>query len=138
MDAQVGLRLCCLRATKSGFTVSAKHVKRLMIWGNDCLTRPVDKLVLQTENTHLKCHITQHFTRVCIVSKVRKMAKIRNRYNPVPHLTNDITRESDKTQLNIPYESQEVSFFKNKCRCCHYSFDLFFFNWFYLRHYTCS
>ena len=28
--------------------------------------------------------------------KVRKMAKIRNRYNQVPHLTRDTTWESDK------------------------------------------
>ena len=38
--------------------------------------------------------------------KVRKTAKIRNRYNKVPHLTKDTTWESDKKkQLNITYES---------------------------------
>ena len=41
--------------------------------------------------------------------KVRKVAKIRNRYNQVPHLNQDTTWESDKTQLNITNESQEVS-----------------------------
>ena len=40
---------------------------------------------------------------------VRKAAKIRNRYNQVPHLTKDTTWESDKTQLNITNKSQEVS-----------------------------
>ena len=31
--------------------------------------------------------------------KVRKAAKIRNRYNQVPHLTQDITLESDKNTI---------------------------------------
>ena len=34
-------------------------------------------------------HCTSHY-------KVRKVAKIRNRYNQVPHLTQDTTWESDK------------------------------------------
>ena len=41
--------------------------------------------------------------------KVRKAAKFRNRYNQVPHLTQDTKWESDKTQLNITNKSQEVS-----------------------------
>ena len=41
--------------------------------------------------------------------KVRKAAKIRNRYNQVPHLTQGTIWESDKTQLNITHKSQEVS-----------------------------
>ena len=43
--------------------------------------------------------------------KVKKGAKIRNRYNQVLHLTKDTTWESDKTQLNITVESQEDSLF---------------------------
>ena len=43
------------------------------------------------------------------VKKVRKATKIRNRYNQVPHLTQDTTWESDKTQLNITNKSKEVS-----------------------------
>ena len=41
--------------------------------------------------------------------KVRKGAKIRNRYNQAPHLTQDTTWVSDKTQLNITNKRQEVS-----------------------------
>ena len=41
--------------------------------------------------------------------KVRKAANIKNRYNQVPHLTQDIIWESDRTQLNITNKSQEVS-----------------------------
>ena len=37
------------------------------------------------------------------------MAKIRNQYNQVPHLTKDTTRESNKTTINITNKSQEVS-----------------------------
>ena len=41
--------------------------------------------------------------------KVRNAKENRNRYNQLPHLTQDTTWESDKTQLNITNESQEVS-----------------------------
>ena len=41
--------------------------------------------------------------------KARKAAKIRNRYNQVPHVTQDTTWESEKTQLKITNTSQEVS-----------------------------
>ena len=44
--------------------------------------------------------------------KVRKTAKVRNRYNQAPHLTQDITWESDENTIkhHIP-EIQEVSSF---------------------------
>ena len=42
--------------------------------------------------------------------KLRKLAKIRNRYAQVPHLTKDTTWENEKKkQLKITNESQEVS-----------------------------
>ena len=41
--------------------------------------------------------------------KVRKMAKIRKRYNQVPHLTQDTTWESNKNTINITNKSQEAS-----------------------------
>ena len=42
--------------------------------------------------------------------KVNKETKIRNRYNQVPHLTKDITRESDKNTIkHHTQESKEVS-----------------------------
>ena len=47
-----------------------------------------------------------------LIQKVRKNAKIRNRYNQVPHLAQDITWESDKnTRKYHIQESQEVSHF---------------------------
>ena len=39
--------------------------------------------------------------------KVRKTAKIRNRYNQVPHLTQDTTWESDK--ITIKHHKQKQS-----------------------------
>ena len=36
--------------------------------------------------------------------KVRKKARIRNQYNQAPHLTQDTTQESDKTQYNTTYK----------------------------------
>ena len=49
-------------------------------------------------------------TRVMIGLKVRKRAKIRNRYNQAPHLTQD-TYGKVKSQLDIRNESPEVSSF---------------------------
>ena len=42
-------------------------------------------------------------------SEVRKVAKIRNQYNQVPHLTKDTNGKVTKTQLNIINKSQDVS-----------------------------
>ena len=46
-----------------------------------------------------------HFTG----SKVRKRAKIRNRYSQAPHLTQDTNGKVSTSQLDIKNESQEVS-----------------------------
>ena len=42
-------------------------------------------------------------------SKVSKGAKIRNRYNKVPHLTQDTNRKVTNSQFEATNESQEVS-----------------------------
>ena len=42
-----------------------------------------------------------------LISKVRKTAKIRKRYNQVPHLTQDTTWESIKNTINITNKSQD-------------------------------
>ena len=42
-------------------------------------------------------------------SKVKKTARIRNRYNQVPHLSQDTKWESNKIKMNITNKSQEVS-----------------------------
>ena len=41
--------------------------------------------------------------------KVRKRAKIRNRYNQAPHLTNDTSGKVSTSKLDITNESQGVS-----------------------------
>ena len=41
--------------------------------------------------------------------KVSKVAKIRNRYNQVPHLTQDTNGKVTNSQLDTTNESQEVS-----------------------------
>ena len=43
------------------------------------------------------------------VIKVRKTARTRNRYNRVPHLSQDTKLESNKITINITNNSQEVS-----------------------------
>ena len=55
-----------------------------------------------------------HFVKVAhvvklYVLKVSKGAKIRNLYNQVPHLTQDINGKVTNSQLNTTNESQEVS-----------------------------
>ena len=44
-----------------------------------------------------------------IIIKVRKRTKIRNRYNQVPHLTQDTNGKVTNSQLDSTNESQEVS-----------------------------
>ena len=41
--------------------------------------------------------------------EVRKRAKIRNRYNQTPHLTQDTNGKVTTSQIHITNESQEVS-----------------------------
>ena len=41
--------------------------------------------------------------------QVRKRAKIRNRYNQAPHLTQDTNGKVTTSQIDITNESQEVS-----------------------------
>ena len=41
--------------------------------------------------------------------RVRKRAKIKNRYNQAPHLTQDTNVKVTKSQIDITNESQEVS-----------------------------
>ena len=50
-----------------------------------------------------------HFDANMVNSKLSKGAKIRNRYNQVPHLTQDTNGEVTNSQLDITNESQEVS-----------------------------
>ena len=58
--------------------------------------------------------IVFNYETACILTillsiKVRKTAKIRKRYNQVPHLTQDTTKESNKSSINVTNKSQEVS-----------------------------
>ena len=49
------------------------------------------------------------FPNIVNMTKVGKGAKIRNRYNQVPHLTQDTNRKVTNSQLDTTNESQEVS-----------------------------
>ena len=44
-----------------------------------------------------------------MILKVRKRAKIANRYNQAPHLTQDTNGKVTTSQLDITHESQEIS-----------------------------
>ena len=45
----------------------------------------------------------------CVLVQSKKRAKIRNRYNQVPHLTQDTNGKVTTSQLELTYEGQEVS-----------------------------
>ena len=47
--------------------------------------------------------------KTTLIIKVRKGAKIRNRYNQVSHLSQDTNRKVKNSQLDATNESQEVS-----------------------------
>ena len=47
--------------------------------------------------------------KTSLIIKVRKRAKIRNRYNQAPHLTQDTNGKVTTSQLDITNESQEAS-----------------------------
>ena len=51
----------------------------------------------------------QYAMEMYMLQKVRKRAKIRNRYNQAPHLTQDTNRKVTTSQLDTTNESQEVS-----------------------------
>ena len=51
----------------------------------------------------------ENFQLISTDSKVRKRAKIRNRYNRAPHLTKDNNGKVTTSQLDITNERQEVS-----------------------------
>ena len=60
-------------------------------------TLPLVYSLLVMDNSGLLC------------KEVRKGEKIRNRYNPVPHLTQDTNGKVTNSQLDTTNESQEVS-----------------------------
>ena len=47
--------------------------------------------------------------KTTLIIKVSKGAKIRNQYNPVPHLTQDTNGKVSNSQLDTTNENQEVS-----------------------------
>ena len=53
----------------------------------------------------------QMFRNWVVRNKVSKGAKIRNRYNQVPHLTQDTNGKVTNSQLDTTNESQEVRLF---------------------------
>ena len=58
-------------------------------------------------------HLNGKFLEVLLLKtvEVRKRAKIRNRYNQAPHLTQDTNGNMTTSQLDITNESEEVSSF---------------------------
>ena len=75
------------------------------------------KIMAVKLNSHLLTLKTSITTCRLIASsaemfKVRKGAKIKNRYNQVPHLTQDTKGKVTNSQLDTTNESQEISPFQ--------------------------
>ena len=84
---------------------NTKHGKLLKRW-------------LQYRHYYCSGHITWHAAClkekrriICKLIKIRKSAKIRNRYNQAPLLTQDTNEKVTTSQLDTTNESQEVSSF---------------------------
>ena len=68
--------------------------------------------LIMEPHQQIKAYFFSEITRpieLKVYMKVGKGAKIRNRYNQVPHLTQDINGKVTKEQLDTINESQEVS-----------------------------
>ena len=82
----------------------------------------VEDVIFHSDSVELQCSVVLKHTRPgrhqdkfrfqsYIQNKVRKTASIRNRYNQVPHLSEDTKLESNKITKSIANRSQEVSSF---------------------------
>ena len=72
----------------------------------------VPKAMLNSLNINWRIGIKDfNYTTFVSFGKVSKSAKIRNWYNPVPHLTLDTNGIVTNSQLDTTNESQEVSHF---------------------------
>ena len=92
--------------------------KQIIVWGFTFLKR--QKEILKTQTTclidvtfgHIRyrqlCHSL--FPIELFLSKVRKRAKIRNRYNQTSHLTQDTNGKVTTSQLNITNKSQDMPY----------------------------
>ena len=93
---------------KTGNKILPIHIDSYIVNGNSHF-KIVGKIYCMHQKQNWNCNILLFICLLCMVLKVRKAAKIGNRYNQVPHLTEDTTWESYKTQLNITNKSKEVS-----------------------------
>ena len=64
---------------------------------------------MRAKTTHKMNRTWSRNFKTYFMLKVRKRAKIKNRYNQVPHLTQDTNVNVTNSQLDITNESQEVS-----------------------------
>ena len=69
---------------------------------------------IKFNNTRARMVDSIYHTKLGLLLKVSKGAKIRNRYNQVPHLTQDTNRKVTNSELDTTNESQEVSHFCRK------------------------
>ena len=88
------------------------------LYSKTCVKQPLskrpkigfqDQLSLNAGQTYCRMLQGEHSAILLTFIKVRKRAKIKNRYSQVPHLTQDTNGKVTTSQLDITNESQKVS-----------------------------
>ena len=97
----------CQIITKQMLPISRARSVFFRMWiPNVCVTHGGSR-----ERKHIYYHNSNDMSTPIIQFKVSKGAKIRNRYNQVPHLTQDTNGKVTNSQLDTTNEGQEVSHF---------------------------
>ena len=87
-----------------------KNVKKSHLKGKAFISFDFFKRILRFQGEGAKFEGEQRqYWGIENIRKVRKKAKTRNRYNQVPHLTQDTVWESDKNTGNITYKRAKRS-----------------------------
>ena len=84
-----------------------KQLKKWQIIKNETMPLHLHQEIIYYLKVYQK--IKKNLYHLLSTTKVSNGAKIRNRYNQVPHLTQDTKWESDKLTEDTTNESQEVS-----------------------------
>ena len=104
---QVGLKsLLCQGLSEPDFYGDLVYKLKKIVGSNNFSAHFI-KIISHYKKIGYNINVLQQ--TACLVVKVSKGAKIRNRYNQVPHLTQDTNGKVTNSQLDTTNESQEVS-----------------------------
>ena len=102
--------LTSINVSRARFLITLKEHLTLVSGFLTAYPTIVNVLIIN-ETICLTLHRKMHDEGTMLLFKVRERAKIRNRCNQAPHLTQDTNWKVTTSQLDITNESQEVSTF---------------------------